>query len=121
MAKSVLIVEDNDHLRNIFASIVQISGHQAIVAASGTEGIERAISLKPDLILLDLDLPDMAGIDVARTLKKNQSSTQIPIIGCSAFSASEGGEKALLAGMIDYLQKPIPSKVLKAKIQEYCG
>jgi two-component system cell cycle response regulator DivK len=119
MAKSVLIVEDNEHLRNIYASILRFSGYEIVEAESGTEAIEKAASAQPRLILLDLNLPDMPGIDVARSIKRHQRSAHIPIIGCSAFSIGEERENSLAAGMVDYLQKPFPSQVLKAKIEEF--
>jgi CheY-like chemotaxis protein len=119
MAKSVLIVEDNEHLRNIYASILRFSGYEIVEAESGTDAIEKAASAQPHLILLDLVLPDMNGIEVARSIKRNQRSAHIPIIGCSAFSIGEEREDSLAAGMVDYLRKPISSQVLKAKIEKF--
>jgi CheY-like chemotaxis protein len=119
MPKSVLIVDDNEYLREIFAAILRFSGYEIVEAASGTEAIEKAASAKPHLILLDLALPDMNGIDVARSIKRNQRSTHIPIIACSAFSTGEEREDSLAAGIVDYLQKPISSQVLKAKIEKF--
>ena len=119
MAKSVLIVEDNEHLRNIYASILRFSGYEIVEAESGTEAIEKAASAQPRLILLDLNLPDMPGIDVAQSIKRHQRSAHIPIIACTAFSTTAEREEALRAGIIDYLQKPFPSHVLKAKIEEF--
>ncbi len=119
MAKSVLIVEDNEHQRNIYASILRFSGYEVVEAASGADAIEKAASAQPHLILLDLFLPDMNGIDVARSIKRNQRSAHIPIIGCSAFSIGAEREDSLAAGMVDYLRKPISSQVLKAKIEKF--
>jgi len=119
MPKSVLIVDDNEHLREIFSSILRFSGYKIVEAASGTEAIEKAASAQPHLILLDLVLPDMNGIDVARSIKRNRRSTHIPIIGLSAFSTGEKREDSLTAGMVDYLRKPISSQVLKAKVEKF--
>jgi CheY-like chemotaxis protein len=82
MAQSVLIVEDNEHLRNILASFPQFSGYEVLEAASGAEAIEKAGSAQPKLILLDLSLPDMNGATVAQSIKKNQRSARIPIVAC---------------------------------------
>ena len=119
MAKSVLIVEDNEHQRNIYASILRFSGYEVVEAASGADAIEKAASAQPHLILLDLALTDMTGIDVARSVKRNQRSAHIPIIVCSAFSTGEEKEDSLSAGVVDYLRKPISSQVLKAKIEKF--
>jgi two-component system, cell cycle response regulator DivK len=119
MAKSVLIVEDNEHLRQILASILRFSGYDILEARTGTQAIEKALAAKPNLILLDLDLPDMNGIATAKAIKKNSTTARIPIIACSAWTRRELKEEALHAGMVDYLQKPIPSELIKAKIEEF--
>ena len=119
MTKTVLIVDDNEHLRRILASILGASGYEVVEAGTGSQAIEKAISAKPSLILLDLDLPDITGIDAARALKNNPKTALIPIIACSAFFETDLREKALCAGMVDYLQKPISSDLIKAKIGEF--
>jgi two-component system, cell cycle response regulator DivK len=119
MAKKILIVEDNKHLREILASVLHSSGYTMLEAATGAQGIEKAVAEKPNLILLDLDLPDITGIDAARVLKNNPATAEIPIIACSALSGSEWREEALRAGIADYLQKPISLAMIKAKIEEF--
>jgi CheY-like chemotaxis protein len=119
MEKNILVVDDNKDLRQIFALIVRFSGYQISEAGSGSEAIEKAVFAKPSLILLDLGLPDMTGIDAARAIKKNRMTADIPIIACSAYPRGEKMEEALRAGMVDYLQKPIPTDVMKAKIEEF--
>ena len=84
MAKTVLIVDDHEHLRHILASILRFSGYEILEAGTGTQAIEKAVSAKPNLILLDLDLPDITGIDAARVIKKNPTTANIPIVACSA-------------------------------------
>ena len=113
VAKSVLVVEDNEHLRHIVASVLRFYGYEIVEAASGAEAIEKAASAQPNLILLDLNLPDFTGIHVARSIKKNLRSAHIPIIASSAFSKGEEREESLSAGMVDYRQNqfhPNPEK-----------
>ena len=119
MAKSVLIIEDNEHVREIFVSMLRSAGYEILDAGTGTQGIEKALSAKPNLILLDLDLPDMTGVDTARAIRKNSTTAHIPIIACSAWSGREWREEALRAGMVEYLQKPIPSELIRAKVREF--
>jgi CheY-like chemotaxis protein len=119
MPKKVLIVEDNRYLREILASILHSSGYVIMEAATGLQGIEVALAEQPTLILLDLDLPDINGIETARVLKENPLTTDIPIIACSAMSGSEWRDVALRAGIVDYLQKPISLAIIKAKIEQY--
>jgi CheY-like chemotaxis protein len=77
MAKSVLIVEDNEHLRQILASILGFSGYEIFEVGTGIQAIEKALAAKPKLILLDLDLPDMTGIATAKAIKKNSTTAGI--------------------------------------------
>ena len=118
MPKKVLIVEDNRYLREILASILHSSGYVIMEAATGLQGVEIALAEQPTLILLDLDLPDITGIETARVLKENPLTTDIPIIACSAMSGSEWRDVALRAGIVDYLQKPISLAIIKAKIEQ---
>jgi len=119
MPKKILIVEDNRYLREILASILHSSGYVIMEAATGLQGVEIALAEQPTLILLDLDLPDITGIETARVLKENPLTTDIPIIACSAMSGSEWRDVALRAGIVDYLQKPISLAIIKAKIEQY--
>jgi len=117
--KTVIIVDDHEHLRHILASILRFSGYKILEAETGTQAIEKAVSAKPNLILLDLDLPDITGIDAARVIKKNPTTANIPIVACSALSGWEWREEALRVGMAEYLQKPIQSAVIKSIIDKF--
>ena len=119
MLGRVLVVEDNKHLRAILASLVQLLGYEVLVAATGKEAIEKAASEKPGLILMDLDLPDIAGQDVARKIREDPVLRKIPILGCSAFSVGDERQRALDAGMLEYLQKPIPTEQLRRSIERH--
>ncbi len=74
--------------------------------------------MKPNLIILDLTLPDMKGTDVARALRKCPTTARIPIVGCSAYFGSEFRQEALRAGMADYLQKPISAAAIEAVVEQ---
>ena len=80
----ILIVEDNEDLRKMLAWVLQPHGYETLQAATGKEGIEKAIAAQPGLILLDIRLPDMNGVDVARAIKTNTRTAHIPIVGWSA-------------------------------------
>ena len=75
--------------------------------------------MKPDLVLMDINLPDMTGADAARAIKKNSSTRTIPVIGCSAFIGSQYRDAALSAGMVDYLVKPVSVDLFTAKIAQF--
>src|SRR6266496_6265220 len=119
MAKKILIVDDNEHLRQILAAILRFSGYEIVEAASGAQAIQKAASTQPSLILMDFELPDMNGADATRLIRQNPATAHIPIVGCSAFIGSEWRERALDAGMLDYLVKPISADLIKAKIEKF--
>ena len=116
---NVLIVDDNQYLREILATMLRFSGYEISQAANGSEALKMAVSAKPNVILLDIQLPDMKGADVARAIRTQSASAHIPIIGCSAFLGGHWRQQALHAGMVDYLEKPIPLEVIQAKIKEF--
>jgi CheY-like chemotaxis protein len=118
MTRNILIVDDNQHLRELLVTMLRFSGYEISQAASGSEALQKAVSARPNVILLDIDLPDMKGADVAQAIRKQSASAHIPIIGCSAFLGGEWREKALHAGMDDYVEKPISLELIKAKIEE---
>ena len=78
-----------------------------------------AIAAKPQLIPLDLALPDMKGTDAARALKQNRQTAHIPIVGCSAHFGPEWRNEALRSGMVEYIQKPVPLREIEAVIEQF--
>jgi CheY-like chemotaxis protein len=117
--KNILIVEDNEHLRQILAKIVRFHGYKISETTTGTQAIKKALFAKPDLIFLDMGLPDMSGIEAGRAIRRNPVTSHIPIIACSASLSEENREEALRAGMDDYLLKPMSAALIKAKIEEH--
>src|SRR6185503_16512042 len=118
MAKKILIVEDNEDMRQMLVSMLRNSDYEVSEAATGTEAIEKAVSAEPNLIVLDIELPDLSGVVVAQTIRKNPKTARIPIIGWSAYIGWEYRKAALDAGMNDYLEKPVHSAIIRAKIEE---
>jgi CheY-like chemotaxis protein len=119
MTKQILIVDDNEHLRQVLASMLRFSGYEVSEAATGTQAIERAVFAKPNLILMDIDLPDITGSDAAQVIRKDPRTAHIPIVGLSAHLGWEFRETALRAGMVDYLLKPLDAAVIRAKIEKF--
>jgi CheY-like chemotaxis protein len=119
MPERILIVEDNEHSRTFLGLILGSAGYEVLEAENGTQAIEKALTGSPDLILMDLGLPDMTGIDAARLIKANPTTSHIPIMAYSAWSAREWREEALGAGMVEYLQKPVETELIKAKIEKF--
>jgi CheY-like chemotaxis protein len=120
MAKRILVVEDVEDSRAILVLILQrYCGYETIEAVTGMEAIEKAIAEKPDLIVMDLGLPDITGVDAAKTLKGNPSTAHIPIIAHSAWTKIQWQQAALNAGMVKYLEKPVAKELMKQTIAEF--
>jgi len=119
MTKSILIVDDNENLRKLLVWFLQPRGYETLQAATGKEAIEKAIAAQPRLILLDIRLPDMNGVDAARAIKKDQRTAHIPIVGWSAYFGERWREEALRAGMGAYMEKPLSAPVIEATIKQF--
>ena len=103
----------------MLAWLLQPRGYETLQAATGKEAIQVAIAAHPNLILLDLNLPDMNGADVARAIKKNTRTAHIPIVGWSAYFGEHWREEALRAGMVAYMEKPLSVPVIEATIKQF--
>jgi CheY-like chemotaxis protein len=118
MGNRILVVEDVDDSRQILTIVLRSFGYESIEAINGAEAVAKALSEKPDLILLDLGLPDISGIDVAKTIKENPITANIPIIAYTAWTTNEWMEAATRAGISDYLVKPFPMKLMKERLEK---
>ena len=115
MPAKVLIVEDHPDSRQLLSIQIERLGYEVIEAGSGEEAIEKALAEDPELIIMDLVLPGMNGIEAAVVLKHNLKTSRIPIIAHSAWK--EEKEKALRAGMVEFLLKPTPTNVFRQVLQ----
>jgi two-component system, cell cycle response regulator DivK len=119
-AGTVLVVDDSDDVRSFLVLLLERSGgYETLEAATGEEAVEKAISRRPDLILMDIRLPDISGVAATEAIKNNPSAAQIPIIAFSALLSVEWKQQALKAGMVAYLQKPVALKTLMETIQKF--
>ena len=113
MSKKILIVEDEDEYRSLLEKILGEAGFSVSAASNGKTGIALYASEKPDLVLLDVMLPDMIGFDIARSMLATGRS-QTPILFCSVRSAATSLADGLRAGSVDYVLKPFdPDDLLK--------
>ena len=120
MAKRILVVEDVADLRAVVvAALTRVGGYEIIEAADGREAVAKAVSEKPDLILMDVNLPDISGIDAARAVKSNPRTAHIPIIAQTGWISSRWKAAALAAGMVAYLQKPASLELIISTIEKF--
>jgi len=118
--RRVLLVEDFEDLRKLVAFYLDARGYQVLEAPNGKAAIQTAISGKPNLILLDIRLPDINGVDVVRELRKLSQTKKTPIIGWSADPGLNPQRQMLRqAGISHYIQKPTSLKDLDAVIERF--
>jgi CheY-like chemotaxis protein len=115
--KKILFVDDNEHLHDLMKRLLAFMGYESITAAGAKEGLKKAVSEAPDLILLDIGLPDMDGRDVARFLRSDPATKNILILAFTGTFDASLGESCLQAGCDDYVEKPVSYEVLREKIQ----
>jgi len=115
----ILLVEDNEMNRDMLSRRLARRGFDVVVAVDGEQGVHKAGSDSPDLILLDMSLPVLSGWDAARTLKADPATRQIPIIALTAHAMDGDREKALEAGCDEYDTKPVELKRLLDKMKHF--
>src|SRR5919112_2279782 len=107
MKKTVLIVEDNELNMKLFNDLLEAHGYATLKTASGIEAIELARAHRPDLILMDIQLPEVSGLEVTKWLKEDQELKAIPVVAVTAFAMKGDEERIREGGCEAYLSKPI--------------
>jgi two-component system, cell cycle response regulator DivK len=113
----ILLVEDNEANRDALSRRLMRRGFDVVMACDGKAGVEKAASEKPDLILMDMNLPEIDGWEATRQVKNDPATQHIPIIGLSAHALSGDRERALAAGCSDYHTKPVELPQLVEQIE----
>jgi two-component system, cell cycle response regulator DivK len=108
----ILLVEDNETILEAFSILLTESGYPVIRAASGRDALELAERHAPGLVLLDLGLPDMSGLDVVRSLKAKESTAGIPVIAITGHALDTDREACMAAGCDGYVTKPVDTRQL---------
>jgi two-component system, cell cycle response regulator DivK len=119
MSRKLLIVEDNQDNRELAIKVLKNKGYEIIEAVDGEEAIEKAISEKPDLILLDISLPKLDGYEVAKRLKSMEEFQEIPIVAFTAHAMKGDREKVIAGGFEGYISKPINVREFPDQIRLY--
>ena len=121
MSKRVLVIEDHEENRRILRYLLASGGFDMIEAVTGEEGIAAAEKERPDLILMDIQLPGLDGYEATRRIKGNPALRHIPIIVVTSYALSGDDVKAFAAGCDAYVTKPFVPRELLAKVREYLG
>jgi two-component system, cell cycle response regulator DivK len=118
MAKRILIVEDDPDNRDLIASILGFHGYETIRATNGRQAIDSTNEHLPDLIMMDISMPIINGLEAARHIKENPKTTHIPIVAMSAYDTREDEAAALDAGCVAFLRKPLDLFQLQEQLEE---
>lgn len=119
MSKRILMVEDTEDNRQIIRDLMAITEYELIEATDGAAGVAAAAAVKPDLILMDIQLPVIDGYEAARRIKANPALRHIPIIAVTSYALSGDEAKALAAGCDGYLAKPFSPRELLAMVRRF--
>jgi two-component system cell cycle response regulator DivK len=119
MNTTILVIEDHEDNRRIMRDLLTSSGYEVIEAVTGEEGITAAETYRPNLILMDVQLPGINGYEAAQRIKANPDLQTIPIIVVTSYALSGDDVKAFEAGCDAYISKPFSPRKLLVKIREY--
>ncbi len=119
MSRPILIIEDNEQNLYLMRFLLEKSGHLVAEARDGREGVRKAVELRPAAILLDIQLPAMTGYEVAEELRRQPPLAATPIIAVTSYAMPGDRERALAAGVDDYLEKPINPETFVAQVRKH--
>ena len=119
--RRILVVEDNDTNLMMILELLSVHGHEVAVARNGQEAIDLALASKPELILMDIRMPVMGGLEATHRLREIPEFAEVPIIALTASTGTDAEDRQVAAGCTEHLAKPIQSKALFAVIDRYLG
>jgi len=118
-AASILVVDDNPTNLKLTAFLLKAEGYDVETAEDGHEALQVMQTLRPDLILMDVQLPGIDGLEVTRQLKANPDTSHIPIVALTAYAMKDDDRKAIEAGCSGYISKPIDTRNFPGQIRTY--
>jgi two-component system cell cycle response regulator DivK len=117
----VLVVEDNEKNMKLLRDVLRASGYGVLEATTARTALQLATEHRPDLVLMDIRLPDVDGIEALRRLRANSGTAAIPVLALTAQSMRGDRERFLAAGFDDYISKPVNVVELVATVSRHCG
>ena len=119
--KTVMIIEDNALNMKLFADLLEVSGYRTLQFTEGMEALERVLEHRPDLLLIDIQLPHKSGLEIIGEIKARPEIADIPAVAVTAFAMKGDEDKVRQAGFDDYISKPIAVKDFLEKVKRYIG
>jgi len=121
MSKKILVVEDTEDNRQILRDLLGMAGYEMVEAQDGAQGVAMAAEHRPDLILMDIQMPVMDGYEATRRIKADPALVSIPVIAVTSYALSGDEAKTRAAGCDDYIAKPYSPRQMLAKVREILG
>jgi two-component system cell cycle response regulator DivK len=116
----VLVVEDNERNMKLFRDVLHASGYRTLEAATGERAVELVFEHRPDLVLMDIQLPDIDGVEALARLRTDERFSSVPVLALTAQAMEGDRERFLAAGFDGYLSKPVNIAELVATVKRYC-
>ncbi len=117
----ILIVEDNEKNMKLFRDVLQATGYSTLEATTGEDAVELAVSHIPALVLMDVQLPGIDGVEALARLRRDERTESIPVLALTAQAMDGDRERFLAAGFDGYVSKPVDVAELLRTVEEYCG
>ncbi len=115
---TALIIEDNENNLELIRFILEQAGYKTRFAMTGLEGVQQVLSIPPDFVILDIQLPDINGLEVLKRIRANKIGKDIPIVAMTSYAMSGDREKLLAAGCTGYIEKPIDPMLVIGQIEQ---
>jgi two-component system, cell cycle response regulator DivK len=116
--RRILVIEDNEKNLKLVRDILEYSGYEVVAAKTGEDGVDAAFHCAPDLVLMDLQLPGIDGVEALRQLRET-SSIDVPVVAVTAFAMRDDRQRVLDAGFDGYLEKPISVRDFPAQVRAF--
>jgi len=117
--KKILVVEDNETNLYLIRFILKKNRYEVIEARDGASGVALAVKEKPDLVLMDIQLPGINGLEATKRIRASEAGRDVPIVALTSYVMAGDREKALAAGCTGYIEKPIDPETFMEKIEKY--
>jgi two-component system cell cycle response regulator DivK len=118
--EQILVVEDNEKNMKLFRDVLQVTGYRILEATTGARAVELATEHGPDLVLMDIQLPDTDGVEALGRLRADERTASIPVLALTAQAMQGDRERFLAAGFDGYLSKPVRILELVATVRQHC-
>ncbi len=119
--KTVLVIEDNVDNMEVMRQILEEDGYKVLKAETGQQGLDVALEARPDFILLDIQLPDIDGLEVLQKIRSSEIKDDIPVIAVTSYAMAGDREKIMAAGCNSYIEKPIDPEKVISRIRQILG